>query len=126
MSSTQIVHNTTTSSIQSQDPPDPARCAALAPAAAGIPAPPTGTYHSGAATDDKRFTTAYGMVVWPTLPGLSSGSEAPAKPAQQGILSSSVAGSRSAQAQALLPGAMAMSMAQQPSVGVSEPVVSSC
>lgn len=27
--------------------------------------------------EDKRFTTAYGMVVWPTLPGLSSSSAAP-------------------------------------------------
>ena len=27
---------------------------------------------ASSAAEDKRFTTAYGMVVWPTLPGLSS------------------------------------------------------
>lgn len=36
---------------------------------------------SGTGTDDKRFTTSYGMVVWPTLPGLSSSTSPSSAPA---------------------------------------------
>lgn len=34
-------------------------------------------------SDDKNFTTAYGMVVWPTLPGLSTTSTIVAPPAKR-------------------------------------------
>lgn len=80
MSSTEIVHGNNNSitpqpvfsggstnhaesyAAQAQEQPAPAAVSAAAadPSATGI--------------DDQRFTTSYGMVVWPTLPGLSSSS----------------------------------------------------
>lgn len=95
-----------------------------------------------AAPHDKRFTTAYGMVVWPSLPGLSSSSSsstsAPVAAAgtttrpesaylvhhHQSTVAAAVAAPRTAQT--LMPGTMAM-LAEQPNgIGSGESVVGSC
>lgn len=73
---------------------------------------------------DKRFTTAYGMVMWPTLPGMSSGSSGtPTRPVPSPPVPPSSATATHGTNQAFVPGAMAM---MEPPVGMGEPVVSRC
>lgn len=92
-----------------------------------------GTNPPASAAEDKRFTTAYGMVVWPTLPGLSSSpaaapvasAGAPTKSESAGLVHqhpSSVAAAAAAPrtVQTLLP----KTTAQQPNnIGGGEPMV---
>lgn len=87
--------------------------------------------------DDKRFTTAYGMVVWPTLPGLSSSSSAapvasagtPTKPECAGLVHhqppsrAMAAAAAPTTAQTLLP---ETTVAYPNNIGGGEPLVGLC
>lgn len=137
MSSTEIVHGKQTTpppgfskgghgehltsyALHAQPPvPAPAPSPASSPAV-GV------TNHSVAGAGDKRFTTAYGNVVWPTLPGLSSspesapmaGSGAATRPGSASLVhhhpSSAVAAAPKT-AQTLMPATTGM-IAEHPSV----------
>lgn len=149
MSSTDIVHgsptgptsfsqkdNSATYAAHTQQQP---RSTAVASAAVGAANPPAPT-----APDDKRFTTAYGMVVWPSLPGLSSSSSSsspapvaaartPTRPESaylvhhhQSSAATAAAVAAPRTAQTLLPGTGTMAMiTENPNgIGGGEPVVS--
>lgn len=126
MSSTEIVHGSNPSFTQKDHSATYAahahqqpRTTSVVSAEIGVSNPPVPV-----ASDNRRFTTAYGMVVWPSLPGLSSfsssSSSAPVAAAgtstrpesaylvhhHQSSTAAAVAAPRTAQT--LLPGTMAM------------------
>lgn len=131
MSLTQVVHEKSGSIQQrllknnlavdsSQSHQNPANSATPISATSGGESPP-GLYPSGA-PHNKHFTTTYGMVLWPTLPGMSS--------APSGVSTRRIPGvpptvASLSTTQALQPNAMAMAMAEPPS-DYRKPVVSLC
>ena len=118
---------------------DPASCTTQPPApppapttvAVGTTAPPPGpclndtTAAAAAAVDNKRFTTAYGMVVWPALPGLSAAATDTTTPTRRIPDTSLSEGAARAATQTTVPRAKEAAASGPSSNHSNEPLVSS-